>query len=220
MSLKAGVRGLALIGVVGACVGLAIVLFSRNMRHEHVALPVDSVVRLHSFQTASYDEDRLKLRVSGDSLTLSKARLWGPFRLGFAHSLLVRNLTVEIFPDPAADSHTDSLPLSLKRTWTSVAPSLHRLLQSLLSKSAGGVIVSAQISPLHVIEQRSGQSTVLLKAASCQTARALTRTVCTSGFVRMGKKNVPFREWRPSDSKRKTTAHNSGSKRTQQSLRS
>ena len=193
LSLKASVRGLALIGIVVGCVGLIAALV--NNRQEAITPPLNSGMSLRGFQTASHNEGRLQMRVSGDSLTLSKARLWGPFRLGFAHSLIVRNLKVEIFPDSTALS-TRSLPLSAKQTWTTLTPLLTQLLQSVSLRSGGGVIMSARLSPLQVVEHGADRTTVLLKAASCKTTRALASLVCTDGFVRVGEQDRPFRKWR------------------------
>lgn len=187
-------RGIAFISVIGACVGLIVVFV--NNRQEEPTPPPKSEMTIQGFHTALHDdEDRLHIRVSGDSLTLSKARLWGPFRLGFAHSLIVRNLRVEIFSDSAADPSTR--PLSVKQTWASIMPSLIQRLQSLSLQNGGGVIVSARLSPVQIIEQRPDRTRVLLKAASCKTARALASLVCTDGFVRVGEQDRPFQKWRP-----------------------
>lgn len=194
LSVKTSGRGLALIGMVGGCVGLIAAL--RTNRPEEVPLPLNSGMDLRGFHTAVYDGGRLQMRVSADSLTLSKARLWGPFRSGFAHALVVRNFTVEIFPDSAAARSARSQPLALKQIWTSLTPSVTQLLQPFSLQSGGGVIVSARLSPLQVIEQRPNRTTVLLKSASCRTARGLTGLVCTDGFVRVGGQERPFQEWR------------------------
>ena len=193
LSLKASVRGLALIGVVTGWVGVIAVLI--NNRQEAITPALNSGMNLRGFQTVSHDEGRLQIRVSGDSLALSKARLWGPFRLGFAHALIVRNLKVELFPDSSVVLDSHSLPLSVKQTWTTLTPSLTRLLQSVSPRSSGG-IMSAQLSPVQVVEHRADRTTVLLKAASCKTTRALRELVCTKGFVRVGEQDRPFRKWR------------------------
>ena len=194
LSLKASARGLALIGIIGGSVGLIAVLLSE--KQEAATLPLKSGMSLQDFQIASHDEDRLQMRVSGDSLALSKAQLWGPFRLGFAHALVVRNLKVELFSESATDSSIHSLPASFKQTWTSAAPSLTHLLQSLALQNGGGVVLSVQLSPLQVVEYRAGRTTVLLKAASCKTVRTLTSLVCTDGFVRVGEQERLFKNWR------------------------
>ena len=194
--MKASVRGLAFIGMVGGCVGLIAALLGN--KQEEVSLPLNSGMNLQDFQVASHDEGRLHMRVSGDSLALSKARLWGPFRLGFAHALVVRNLKVELFSDSATDPSIRSLPASLKQTWTSVTPSLTQLLQSLSLQNGGGVVVSARLSPFQIVEHRAGRTTVLLKAASCKTTRALRGLVCTAGVLRVGEQDRPFRKWRSS----------------------
>ena len=195
LSLKASVRGLALVGVVMGCVGLLAALV--NTTQEAITPPPDSGMSLRGFQTVSHNEEgRLQMRVSGDSLALSKARLWGPFRLGFAHSLVVRNLTVEIFPDSTATPGTRSLPLSIKQTWSTLTPPLTQLLQSVSLQNSGGVITSARLSPLQVVEHRAGRTTVLLKAASCKTTRAVRDLLCTDGFVRVGEQDRPFHKWR------------------------
>ena len=194
LSLKTRVRGLVLIGILVGCVGLLAALV--NNRQEAVTPTPDSGMSLRGFQTVSHNEGRLQMRVSGDSLALSKARLWGPFRLGFAHALVVRNLKVEIFSDPSVVLESRSLPLSIKQTWAALAPTLTRLLQSASLRNGGGVIMSARLSPLQVVEHRAGRTTVLLKAASCKTTRALRELVCTDGCVRVGERNRPFHRWR------------------------
>jgi len=193
LSLKTRVRELALIGILVGCVGLLAALV--NNRQEAVIPTPNSRMSLQGFQTASHNEGRLHMRVSGDSLALSKARLWGPFRLGFAHALVVRNLTVELFPDPSDVLDSRSLPLSVKQAWTTFTPTLTRLLQS-VSLRDGGVVMSARLSPVQVIEHRAGRTTLLLTAASCKTTRALRGLVCTDGSVRVGEQNRPFRKWR------------------------
>ena len=194
LSLKASVRGLALIGVLTGWGGVIAVLI--NNRQEAITPALNSGMNLRDFQTASHNnEGRLQMRVSGDSLALSKARLWGPFRLGFAQALVVRNLKVEIFSDSSAVLDSHSLPLLVKQTWTTLTPSLTRLLQSVSPRSSG-VIMSAQLSPVQVVEHRADRTTVLLKAASCKTTRALRDLVCTKGFVRVGEQDRPFRKWR------------------------
>ena len=195
LSLKTIGRVLAVIGAVGGCVGLIAALLTN--RPEEVTLPPTSgMMDLQGSHTAVYDRGRLQIRVSADSLTLSKARLWGPFHLGFAQSLIGRNLTVEIFPDSAAARSARSKPLALKHIWPSLTPSVTQLLQSFSLQNGGGVIVSARLSPLQVIEQKPGRTTVLLKAASCRTARGLAGLVCMDGFVRVGERERPFQEWR------------------------
>ena len=194
LSLKTRVRGLALIGILVGCVGLLAALV--NNRQEAMTSTPDSGMSLRGFQTVSHNEGRLQMRVSGDSLALSKARLWGPFRLGFVHALVVRNLKVELFSDPSVVLESRSLPLSIKQTWAALAPTLTRLLQSASLRNGGGVIMSARLSPLQVVEHRAGRTTVLLKAASCKTTRALRELICTKGYVRVGERNRPFHRWR------------------------
>jgi len=193
LSLKTSMRGLVLIGILVGCVGLLAALV--NNSQEAITPTPNSRMSLRGFQTASHNEGRLHMRVSGDSLALSKARLWGPFRLGFAHSLVVRNLKVELFPDPSDVLDSRSLPLSVKQAWTTFTPTLTRLLQS-VSLRDGGVIMSARLTPVQVIEHRAGRTTLLLTAASCKTTRALRELVCTEGCVRVGERNRPFRKWR------------------------
>ena len=193
LSLKTSVRGLVLIGILVGCVCLLAALVDN--RQEAVTPTPDPGMSLRGFQTVSHDEGRLHMRVSGDSLALSKARLWGPFRLGFAHALVVRNLTVELFPDPSDVLDSRSLPLSVKQAWTTLTPTFTRLLQS-VSLRDGGVVMSARLRPVQVIEHRAGRTAVLLKAASCKTTRALRGLVCTNGVVRVGGRNRPFRKWR------------------------
>ena len=195
LSSKASVRGLALIGAVVGCIGLTAALV--NNREEESIPPLDSGMSLRGFQTVSHNEGRLHMRVSGDSLALSKTRLWGPFRLGFAHALVVRNLKVELFPDSSVVLDPHSLPPSVKQTWTTLTPTLTRLLQS-VSLRNGGVIMSARLSPFQIVEHRAGRTTVLLKAASCKTTRALRGLVCTAGVLRVGEQDRPLRKWRSS----------------------
>lgn len=194
---KQTVRWLALVGVIGAGVGLGVVLLNNRPEQPAPLKKDSSLLALQSFQTASHDKGRLQLRVSGDSLTLAKTRLWGPFRLGFAQSLVVRNLTIETFPDPENALKTGGLPLSFKQTWASLTPSLKQTLASLLPQRAGGVIiVSAEIKPLTIIERRKDHKTVLLQAASCYMTKRFTRIVCKDGVVRVEGKEMPFRKWR------------------------
>ena len=188
-------RWLAFIGAIGALLGLGVVLI--KSRPEPLAVPQKDgeTLTLQNFQTASHGKGRMQLRVSGDSLTLTKTRLGGPFRLGFAQSLVVRNLTIETFPDSNTASKTGSRPLSFRQTWASLAPSFKQTLESLLSQRAGGgVIVSAEITPLTVIERGEDHETVLLQAASCYTKKWLTGMVCGDGVVRVEGKETPFAE--------------------------
>ncbi len=196
LSLKTSVRGLALIGILVGCVGLIATLV--NNKQEAMTSTPDSGMSLRGFQTVSHNEGRLHMRVSGDSLAFSKTRLWGPFRLGFAHSLVVRNLKVELFPDSSVvlDAHSPPLSISIKQTWAALTPTLARLLQSASLRNGGGVIMSARLTPVQIVEQRAGRTTVLLTAASCKTTRALRGLVCMDGWVRVGGRDRPFREWR------------------------
>ena len=191
--MKTSVRGLALIGILVGCVGLIAALV--NNKQEAMTSTPDSGMSLRGFQTVSHNEGRLHMRVSGDSLVLSKARLWGPFRLGFAHALVVRNLKVELFPDSSVVLDTHSPPLSVKQTWSTLTPTLARLLRS-VSLRDGGVIMSARLTPVQIVEQRADRTTVLLTAASCKTTRALRELICTDGWVRVGEQDRPFHKWR------------------------
>ena len=95
-------RWLAFIGAIGALLGLGVVLI--KSRPEPLVIPQKDgeTLTLQNFQTASHGKGRMQLRVSGDSLTLTKTRLGGPFRLGFARSLVVRHQHVETATTPAS----------------------------------------------------------------------------------------------------------------------
>ncbi len=139
---------------------------------------------MHGFHTAMYDGDRLAIRVSGDSLEVQNTKLFGPFSLGFAHSLVARNVTVEVFADRESGAEAGGNALSLDRVG------------ALLAHEQPGVRLShAEIGPLKVIEHSAdGRTTVLLEADSCLASLWGDTFTCQQGTLRTDRTAVPFRE--------------------------
>ena len=90
------IRWLLGASVLSLCLG-AVLLGFYSQRGEPTLSPRPGVsVSLQEFQTTFHADGRPQLHISGDSLSISKTRLMGPFRLGFMHTLKGRNIAVEI----------------------------------------------------------------------------------------------------------------------------
>ena len=140
-------------------------------------------MELHGFRSALYDGSRVRLRVSGDAITVSNAKLVGPFSLGFMHSLVAHNVTLETFPRPDEASESAPRAVSLER------------LSALMGRTYGHMqLASAELGPVHVIEHREGGPEMILQAAFCRASVATGRVVCRDGTVHMKGTDVVFRE--------------------------
>jgi hypothetical protein len=192
-SVSVSVRNLrwVLLGSVGAaCVGLS--LLAVRVWRPNVALPqvTGEPVAVQGFHTAVYQEGRLRVRVSGDFMTVSNTKLFGPFSLGFMHSVVARNVTVDTFPEN--DGSADGAIGQPSTLAASVGT-----LRGLLTKPRPGVNVArAELGPVKVVEHRGGQERVLLSAASCSVGLTSSEFVCVHGTMDRDGTQVPFREWR------------------------
>jgi hypothetical protein len=153
----------------------------------------EGVLTLHHFQTSSHSGDQMRLRVSGDLLTVSHMRLFGPLRWGFAYSLTIRNLVVETFLN--AETGPTSSPSSFNEAVASLVPSLKSVLLSVVGQQIGGPIMSAEFGPLKIIQHTGDQERVIFEAAGCHSAKYLVQFICTDGAVFMNGDRVPFRKW-------------------------
>jgi hypothetical protein len=168
--------------VGAACLGLT--LQAVRGRRSDMPPPRVSVepVAIEGFRSSSYEGDRLRLRISGDSLTLSHPKFIGPFSLGFVYAVTARNVTVETFPasdvaaEPELGSSLAAIPALLAQQ--------HRNLE----------VVEARLAPIKVIEHRDGETRVVLTAAGCWAALLSTEIVCRDGTAERGGASVPFRK--------------------------
>ncbi len=185
------------------------------------AMPSLYGFRLLGFQLTSQGGNRPDIRISGASLTLPQAPVLGPFRLGFAHALMIRDLTVEYFfhPEPNASGelafpetvappitppmHTiqtgarhsnDHQPSSLEYVWASLAQSLNSNLLSLVAQQGKPAIVAAEIRPLHIIQYRDGDTVVMFQAETCHLNRH-SKITCKDGAILENGRLRAFREW-------------------------
>jgi hypothetical protein len=166
--------------MLGLCVVVScILLVVAVVRLRTVVVPLPAVSHaplfIEGFHSAVYDGDHLRLRISGDSLTVSNLRLLGPFSLGFMQSLLGRNITLETFPTDDT-SETATAPFTQ-------ALSLDRISGLLAAERVPVELAHAELGPLRVIEHRHDRETTILEAASCRTALTETTVVCEDGVI-------------------------------------
>ncbi len=127
-------RWLLLGCVLMICVGLALAIVWGRKEDPAATGVGNAILSIQEFHTLLYDSG-LRLRVSGDSLTVSPLKLLGPFRLGIAHSLTASAVTVETFPDTSLRSQSNLHPPSFDRFLVSLKPSFNRFLASLIPGS-------------------------------------------------------------------------------------
>jgi len=152
-----------------------------------------ALVSLRNFNTV-LDENGPRLRVAGDSLTVSPLKLFGPFRLGVAHSLIARAVTIETFPDTDPRSRSQSQAQSFGHFLASLKPSFNRFLASLLLGQVSVVIAQAECRPLKIVQHAGDQLIVVFAAASCRTKLGSTKVLCKDGTIRARGSDMPFRE--------------------------
>jgi len=186
-------RWLLLGCVLMMCVGLDLaIVWSR--KEDPAATGVgNAILSIQEFHTLLYDSG-LRLRVSGDSLTVSPLKLLGPFRLGIAHSLTASAVTVETFPDTSLRSQSNLHPPSFDRFLVSLKPSFNRFLASLIPGEVSIVIAHAECGPLRIVQHQGDQQTVIFAAATCHTSLRSAKVLCKDGVIRTSGNDVPFHE--------------------------
>jgi hypothetical protein len=176
-------RYVALASVVAACVGLAAAVVRVRQGDAPPALVSTEPMVMRGFRSALYDGDRLHLRVSGDSITLSNSKVFGPFSLGFIYSLVGRNVTLETFPPTGLTSQPAPQALSLDH------------LSALVGYKWGGLqLGSVEVGPVSVVEHRDWGDRVILHAAFCRTSVTARRVLCRDGTVDIRGTPVAFQE--------------------------
>jgi len=142
-------------------------------------------VSMRDFHTALYDDDRLAIRIAGETLRITNTRVFGPFSLGFAHALRASHVTIDLFPREEQSTATALQALSVERV--TAALRLDRLNLTL---------TDAEVAPLTVIEHRGTDATVALQAAACRAALLRRSAVCRDGVLGSGAQARRFRELR------------------------
>jgi hypothetical protein len=164
-----------------ACLGLALLAGRAgrsNTRPPQVSL---EPLAIQGFRSTSYEADGSRLRISGDSLTLSRPKLIGPISLGFMYAATARNVTVETFrtgtgaTEPAVGSSLAAIPALLAQQ--------HPHLD----------VAEASLAPIKVIEHRDGETRVLLTAAACSAGLRSPEIVCRDGATERDGASVRFR---------------------------
>lgn len=182
----------ALLGVVLVCVVLA--RLTVRVRQDTPA-PSDgnnALLALRDFRTEIY-QNGIRVRISGAAVTVSPARLAGPFRLGFAHELVGRHLTLELFPQDHPRG-SDRRPTSARQILGSLAPSLSHLALSGVPGQSGISLVQAECGPLTILSHERGETLVVFSAERCRTNFGLTKVRCTGGMIRQDESNLSFQE--------------------------
>jgi hypothetical protein len=171
-----------LAAISASCLGL-VLLAGRVRRVETPPPPVSlAPAAIQGFRSTSYTGGRLRLRISGDSLTVSHPKLFGPFSLGFVRAVAARNVTVETFSaadgaaEPALSSSLEAIPALLAQQGVSLD------------------IAEAELAPIKVIDHRDGDDKVLLSAASCSAGMWSRAIVCKDGVIGRDGSLVRFRE--------------------------
>jgi hypothetical protein len=179
---RRSLRCALLVAISASCLGL--VLLAGGMGRDDAMLPRVSLepAAMQGFRSASYEGDRLRLRISGDSLTVSHPKLFGPFSLGFVRAVAARNVTVEMFP--ATDGSEEP----------ALASSLEAIPALLAQQRVNLDIAEAELAPMKVIEHRDGASKVILSAASCSAGMWSRAIVCKDGVIDRDGTTVRFRE--------------------------
>jgi len=186
-------RWLLLVCLVGLCGWLALITVRERKGDVFLAQETGALLSLRDFHTFLH-EDGLRLRVSGDSLSVSPLKLLGPFRLGVAHSLTARAVTIETFPDANPRPRSQSQAPSFGRLLASLKPSFNRFLASLLPGQAAVVIVQAECGPLKIVQREGDQLTAIFAATSCQIKSGSTKVICKDGILRVRGGDIPFHE--------------------------
>jgi hypothetical protein len=168
--------------VGAACLGLAL-LAGRggpsNTLPPRVSL--DPLV-IQGFRSTLYKGDGSRLRISGDSLTLFRPKLIGPFSLGFMYAVTARNVTVETFrtgdgtAEPALASSLTAIPALLAQQHPNFE------------------VAEARLAPIKVIEHRDGETRVVLTAAACSAELRSPEIECRDGAMDREGASVRFRK--------------------------
>lgn len=178
---RRGLRWALLVASSASCLGL--VLLAGGVRRDDAPPPRVSLepAAMQGFRSTSYEGDRLRLRISGDSLTVFHPKLFGPFSLGFVRAVAARNVTVETFPatngagEPALSSSLQAIPALLVR------------------QGVNSDIAEAELAPIKLIDHRDGESKVILSAASCSARMWSGAIVCKDGVIDRDGTTVRFR---------------------------
>jgi hypothetical protein len=144
--------------------------------------PSRTPVALHSargLQHSFYDGDQLRLRIKVEQLAVSNARLLGPFHIGFRHSLVAHDLTVERFHRDDREAEMPALSLA-----------------GGVSELAAGRVDRARIAgfdagPVRVIQRAGDTKEVLLSASRCRGDMS-AKIVCERGVIRLDGRQVSF----------------------------
>lgn len=164
-----------------ACLGLALLAARAGHSNPLPQVLLEPLV-IQGFRSTSYEGDGSRLRISGDSLTLSRPKLVGPFSLGFMYAVTARNVTVETFrtgsgaAEPAVGSSLAAIPALLAQQ--------HPHLE----------VAEASLAPIKVLEHRDGETRVVLTAAACSAGLRSAEIVCRDGATERDGTSVRFRK--------------------------
>ncbi len=118
------VRWFLWVSVLSLCLGVVLLGFD-NQREDLTLSPKrGAIASLQEFRTTFHADGRPQFHISGDSLSVSKTRLMGPFRLGFMHTLKGRNIAVEIIDMAEFEEarHTDASAFSPQHILSRLVP--------------------------------------------------------------------------------------------------
>lgn len=185
-----------LLALVGSVSIALVVVATYNQRTDPVSLPTDgSLMSIQRFTTVLQQEE-MRLRISGDVLTIAPLKLIGPFRLGLVHTLTVHNGTIETFPDEQSQSQsgTSSTMMRLDRFLASLPSTLDRFVASAVLEQSPMTIAQVTGAPFTLIQHHGDRDEVIFTATSCRTTMRNTKAVCQDGTIGSQGQTVSFRE--------------------------
>jgi hypothetical protein len=173
-----------LAGVIVACLALVVAASRGRRKLSDQTLEVSNEpTTIQGFRTTLYDGDHARLRMSGDAATVSNARLFGPFRIGFMHSISAHNVTIEAFvsAEPSAGRERN-------------ARALDRLSDLFAPGQWGGLAIGyADVGPVKIIERGPDGDRILLSADHCRVTARTGQLLCANGMVHIDASPVQFR---------------------------
>lgn len=178
-----------------ACLSLTtLTVRSRRSGPPPPQLPLEPM-SLQGFRTALSQEGQLRLRVSGDSATVSHTKLFGPFSLGFAYALVARNVVIDTYP-MADDSLTQaaSPPDHVPPEFSTLAASLAAVPRVLARQRIPMNVTRAELGPVKIVAHRDGEDRVLLTATACRASLPSSGIACTNGVIDREGNATPFRK--------------------------
>ena len=185
-------RWLLLISILAMCTGIGLLSVQAIKPTPSPTATGNALLTIQGFQSVVYN-DKFRLKISGNFLTIAPLKLFGPFRLGFAYVLTIRDATLETFSTEQDFDSFARQPDSLTHITASLTQSLNRLSIPLLPDRNQLAITAIVCEPLRIVRQDSAYQKPFFAATSCRLTPRTQKVVCQNGAIHDGLRELSFR---------------------------